>query len=71
MKIPYSHLIQSEIDEIKSKAALTDIQLSIFTLLLKDRYTDEGIALELGIGRSAYYRHKKILEEKIKKSLKM
>lgn len=71
MKIPYSHLIQSEIDEIKQKSALTDIQLSIFTLLLKDRYTDEGIALELGISRSAYYRHKKILEEKIKKSLKM
>lgn len=67
MKIPYSHLIQSEIDEIKQKSALTDIQLSILNLLLTNRLTDEGIALELGLSRSSYYRHKRILEEKIKK----
>lgn len=71
MKIHYEEFIQSQIDLINSQAALTEIQKKIFNYLLKNQLLDEGIAMELGMSRAAYYRHKKILQNKIRKVLNL
>lgn len=70
-KIHYEEFIQSQIDLINSQAALTEIQKKIFNYLLKNQLLDEGIAMELGMSRAAYYRHKKILQNKIRKILNL
>ena len=70
-KIHYEEFIQSQIDLINSQAALTEIQKKIFNHLLKNQLLDEGIAMELGMSRAAYYRHKKILQNKIRKVLNL
>lgn len=70
-KIHYEEFIQSQIDLINSQAALTGIQKKIFNHLLKNQLLDEGIAMELGMSRAAYYRHKKILQNKIRKVLNL
>ena len=70
-KIHYEEFIQSQIDLITSQAALTEIQKKIFNHLLKNQLLDEGIAMELGMSRAAYYRHKKILQNKIRKVLNL
>lgn len=70
-KIHYEEFIQPQIDLINSQAALTEIQKKIFNYLLKNQLLDEGIAMELGMSRAAYYRHKKILQNKIRKILNL
>ena len=70
-KIHYEEFIQSQIDLKNSQAALTEIQKKIFNHLLKNQLLDEGIAMELGMSRAAYYRHKKILQNKIRKVLNL
>lgn len=68
-KIHYDEFLQDQIDLVLSKAALTQTQKKIFEQLLKNHLLDEGIAMELGMSRAAYYRHKKILQNKIRKVL--
>ena len=70
-KIRYEEFIQEQIDTIYQTAALTQTQKKIFDQLLKNQLLDEGIALELGMSRASYYRHKKILQNKIRKVLKL
>ena len=70
-KIHYEEFIQSQIDLINSQAALTEIQKKIFNHLLKNQLLDEGIAMELGMSRASFYRQKKILQNKIRKVLKI
>lgn len=68
-KIHYDEFLQDQIDLVLSKAALTQTQKNIFEQLLKNHLLDEGIAMELGMSRASYYRHKKILQNKIRKVL--
>lgn len=68
-KIHYDEFLQDQIDLVLAKAALTQTQKNIFEQLLKNQLLDEGIAMELGMSRAAYYRHKKILQNKIRKVL--
>lgn len=70
-KIRYEEFIQEQIDIIYQTAALTQTQKKIFEQLLKNQLLDEGIAMELGMSRTAYYRHKKILQTKIRKVLNL
>lgn len=70
-KIHYEEFIQAQIDLINSQAALTEIQKKIFNHLLKNQLLDEGIAMELGMSRASFYRQKKILQNKIRKVLKI
>ena len=70
-KIRYEEFIQEQIDTIYQTAALTQTQKKIFDQLLKNQLLDEGIALELGMSRASYYRHKKILQNKIRKVLNL
>jgi hypothetical protein len=70
-KIHYDEFLQEQIDLVLEKAALTQTQKKIFEQLLKNQLLDEGIAMELGMSRAAYYRTKKILQNKIRKVLNL
>lgn len=70
-KIHYDEFLQDQIDLVLEKAALTQTQKKIFEQLLKNQLLDEGIAMELGMSRAAYYRQKKILQNKIRKVLNL
>ena len=69
MKIYYNKLVQEQIDLIRKNAAFTEAQEKIFSLLLTDTLLDEGIAYRLGMSRAAYYRQKKILQDKVRRVL--
>lgn len=69
MKIRFDTLLQWQVDKVYSEGALSQRQKDIFKLLLEGRYLDVGIAYELGMSIRTYYRHKKLLKEKVFKVL--
>ncbi len=65
-KIHFEKFIQKDIDTIRTQVSLTDLQEQMLAHLLKGRFNDEGIALEMNLSRATYYRTKKILCDKIR-----
>lgn len=60
-------LTKQEIDNIKSKIYLTDIQEKILDMKLKGDLTEVGMALELGVSESTItYQWKKVKNKILK-----
>jgi ACT domain-containing protein len=64
-KVVFSDFIKSDIEYILDNANSTDEQLKIFNLLITNKYIDNGIAMQLGMSRSTYYKIKKQVIKKI------
>lgn len=58
---------KQEVQEIKSKIYLTDIQEKIFDMKLKGDLTEVGMAMELGVSESTItYQWKKVKKKILK-----
>lgn len=66
----FDWMTQLEIDEVLNKCAFTDEQFRIFNLLLKNNCTDLGIMSNLKISNTRYYRHKRLIQDKINRILR-
>lgn len=64
-KIDCSDFIQPEYERIIELARFTEDQKKVFDLLNSDKYTDEGIMLELNFSRKRYYTIKKKVMNKV------
>lgn len=60
---------KKEVEEIKSKIYLTDLQEKIFDMKMQGNLTEVGMALELGVSESTIYYQWKKIKKKILKVL--
>lgn len=64
MKLEFT---KQEIEDIKSKIYLTDLQEQILDMKLKGDYTEYGMALKLGVSESTItYQWKKVKDKMLK-----
>lgn len=58
-------LTPKDVKVLKEKVNLTDDETEMLEYLRKGRYNDDGIMLEMCLGRKKYYKIKGDLEDKI------
>lgn len=65
----FCNLIQDDVDIILERAAFTADQEAIFRQLIRARYNDVGIMMNLNMSNGRYYRIKKEVKQKIERIL--
>lgn len=65
----FCNLIQDDVDIILERAAFTADQEAIFRQLVRARYNDVGIMMNLNMSNGRYYRIKKEVKQKIERIL--